>query len=447
VSKKNGKKVKAWSKDVGESPVLTAYERGDRDGEIWTRIWDEERKKYTHKQLLCAPIRTKGKIDAELENRAIARAIDRQKAIASSFQQDVADMPGAPLTMARARRLMLDPKDGKFPTNTEWKKEITRHLGIIVPIIGESKLVEEVKHGDYKRLWRALAVAHRDHGKYGMRSAEMIVGTLRSLIVWLQEAEHIEAGLAMPAPKWIQSMRREWTDITGKPPKKQHRPRFTKEEQIKLWRALPKADPRLRMIVMIGAELRLGQVARCRRSDIFERSGEEIGGIEVIGRGKKFGEIVVFGKRMGPYIREALETGFLSELEAAYRAGTLEDFNLAQGGFIAKGKAQVENAMMPVQSKALRDWWNDLEELAGVEHMDGRGWYGLRRLGADRAEDVTKDGRKLNKMGGWKNDSTRRRYQDEGRMDVYDEVADIREGIRPSDEEIDGNATLDPPTD
>jgi integrase len=325
---------------------------------------------------------------------------------------------------------MLEPKVGKFATTTEWTKEVARHLDIAVPIVGESMLAADVRKADYRKLWRTLAYAHRDKGLYGVRAAEMIVGSFRSMIVWLQESELLEVAV-MPPPKWKATMLKEWTEITGKPPKKPHRPRYSAEEQLKLFRTLPKADPRIAIAVMIGAELRLGQVARCRRSDIFPHNGHEIGGIEVIGRGKKHGEIVVFTKRQREAVTAALETGFLSELEAEYRAGKLEDFNLVQGGFLARGKAQVDNATLPVADKAMADWWKELEELAGVEHVEGRRWYGLRRLGADLAEDKTKDGRLLNKMGGWKNDQTRRRYQDEGRMDVYDKVAEIREQIRP----------------
>jgi hypothetical protein len=33
------------------------------------------------------------------------------------------------------------------------------------------------------------------------------------------------------------------------------------------------------------------------------------------------------------------------------------------------------------------EWFHELEALAGVNHQDGRGWYGLRRLWADLGEE------------------------------------------------------------
>ena len=42
----------------------------------------------------------------------------------------------------------------------------------------------------------------------------------------------------------------------------------------------------------------------------------------------------------------------------------------------------------PVSRHLLRDWWYQAEELAGLEHIDGLGWHGLRRKFADELKEV-----------------------------------------------------------
>ena len=36
-----------------------------------------------------------------------------------------------------------------------------------------------------------------------------------------------------------------------------------------------------------------------------------------------------------------------------------------------------------------------------VDHVEGRGWYGLRRIAADLAESATTDDRVKDRLGGW----------------------------------------------
>lgn len=43
--------------------------------------------------------------------------------------------------------------------------------------------------------------------------------------------------------------------------------------------------------------------------------------------------------------------------------------------------------MRPINRRTVRDLFNALEDAAGVEHVEGRALYGLRRLSADLAED------------------------------------------------------------
>jgi hypothetical protein len=54
-----------------------------------------------------------------------------------------------------------------------------------------------------------------------------------------------------------------------------------------------------------------------------------------------------------------------------------------------------------------------LEAIAKLDHVEGRGWYGLRRIAADLAETATTDDRVKDRLGGWQDSETRKQtYQD-----------------------------------
>lgn len=58
----------------------------------------------------------------------------------------------------------------------------------------------------------------------------------------------------------------------------------------------------------------------------------------------------------------------------------------------------------PCSRNIFRDWWNQAEELAGLEPVDGLGWHSLRRKFADELRDAPlKD---LANLGGWKTERT-----------------------------------------
>jgi integrase len=77
--------------------------------------------------------------------------------------------------------------------------------------------------------------------------------------------------------------------------------------------------------------------------------------------------------------------------------------------------------------------FHELESVAGVASIDGRGCYGVRRIAADVAEDVEKDERVLNSITGHR-DSTRWRmvYQDRERPEMLNRAAKTRQAVRRS---------------
>lgn len=416
---------------------VTAYERKDRGLAIWTRVWDGKR--YKDKKPLCGPIRGEGGwVDPKAEIEAQRLTVERHEAITAGLSED--DIPESGITLAQGFARLLDPKTGKYVGDTRWASDVDSASRIVMDALGREIPMPSIRHAHYRKLWRALAKEHKRSGVYGMRRAEIIVGVLQSCSRWLQQEGWLEAGDALPAPGWNETLRNEWVELTGEPMKEPRRPRYTDAELVRLWEALPDADPRLEVAVQIGAELRLGQVTRSMRSDIFPARGFEIGGVEVHGRGKKRGAKVVFTVEQRHAITKALLWGVLAELEVLYRERKLKDYPLIPGGYLHNAtdhrgrtvkRADPKQSKRPWNKTPMRKAWQRLEKAANVKHMEGRNWYGVRRLQSDRAEDVETDKRVLNIQGGWTRTETRERYQESGRMDLREKAAEVRRKIRP----------------
>jgi hypothetical protein len=416
-----------WSYTIG---ALTAHERADRGLAIYTRVWTGSR--YRDKRALCGPIRDeRGRLVPELENAAREAAQARWRAAESGVEE----VPTGPLSLSTAFRLLLHSEDGKFAAGSRWTRDVKLYSARILDIIGDPP-VSEIRHAHYRKLWRALAELHRRGKAGGVPTADKIVGVLRSMIVWLQQEGHLEPGTGLPAPKWKSIMRDEFVEILRAPLPRVRKPRYTPEESALIWQALPspEVDPRLRLAAEIGAELRLGQVPRSRRTDVHPHGIHALGAVEVHGRGKKHGELVVLTDDQRAALADAMTTGYLRQLEAAYQAGQIKDYHLIPGSRLRTVDgvltSPVERAGVAWGKTGLVKAWRVLERVAGVPHVEGRLWYGLRRRASDDAEDVTSDARVLNKLGAWKHTSTREGYQEEGRTDIAEQAASVRATIR-----------------
>lgn len=419
-----------WKYSVGDVPLqLQAYERAERAFGIYTRVWTGKQPYREKNKFLCDTIRdyTNKIVPAkQLEAQKLANA--RQEALSAGIE----DEPTGPLTLPAAFRLYLH-RDGKFASNTTWKQDVTRYSATICAELGAGVLASTIKHAHYRKLWRRLAESDR-----GFATTEKIVGVLRSLIAWLQQEGYIEAGTGLPAPRWKSAMREEYAEITKAAVPEPAKPRYTREQSAKMWAAMPKADPRIHLAGEIGAELRLGQVPRSRRSDVLPHGGHAIGAVVVHGKGKKHGAVVVLTDEQRAVLTHYLTDGYLRELEAAYQAGKIKDYYLlpqkplrtVDGVLVAR----VENGAKPWGKTGMARAWRALEAIAGVEHVEHRLWYGMRRRAADDAEDVETDARVLNKLGAWKHTGTREGYQEQGRMDIAERAAAVRQRIRPARE-------------
>lgn len=128
-----------------------------------------------------------------------------------------------------------------------------------------------------------------------------------------------------------------------------------------------------------------------------------------------------------------LSTGYLAEAEAAYQRREIPDYFLFPTGKLVKhGSVPVHRATQkPVSDNSLRVMFRALEAIAGVEHKEGRAFYGLRRQATDLAPDFAQDARVLNRISGHSHSATRELiYQDKQNERVRARAADARRRMR-----------------
>lgn len=179
-----------------------------------------------------------------------------------------------------------------------------------------------------------------------------------------------------------------------------HRPKPSPSKRRGPWNEpgdyplFPHVDPRLRLALRLGAEQRVGQVRRAWRSnlDLDSAPGGGLGKLRIPGRGKKRTQPIVLDPSLRAAIDAELTRGYLCQLEAAYVRGDLKDYPLFPGGPLAGGAVSVPragHALQPVTESHLRQVFLRLERLAGVKHVEARGWYGLKRTAIDLADGYT----------------------------------------------------------
>ena len=118
--------------------------------------------------------------------------------------------------------------------------------------------------------------------------------------------------------------------------------------------------------------------------------------------------------------------------------GQIEDYYLFPGSKMRmlndtgrRWTRKVRAGVRPLSRDGARVAFKQLEAIAKVDHMEGRGWYGLRRIAADLAESATTDDRVKDRLGGWQDSETRKQiYQDRQTDELRAEAAKVRRELR-----------------
>ncbi|HEX8241887.1 MAG TPA: hypothetical protein VF541_00270 [Longimicrobium sp.] len=157
-----------------------------------------------------------------------------------------------------------------------------------------------------------------------------------------------------------------------------------------------------------------------------------MGRFVVHGAGKKHGEVVDLHPELRTLADEVLSTGYLAEAEAAFQRREIDDYFLFPAGKLRGGSVPLERATrQELGTTAIRKMFVAVEAIAGVEHVQGRAFYGLRRQATDLAPGFATDARVLNRLSGHLDSATRERvYQEKENQRVRARAAKARRSMR-----------------
>lgn len=467
-----------WTYSYGLKPfVVFAYERHERSGQVfvrWTNFAKPDiRRPGEHKRdavgLGIGVRDDEGKLDDKLVRAAeVAVQLFQSRLVTGVKPQAPADVPAAPaiarpsaetLTLKEGFALALDKTRGKYASidtrryddMVRWESRLFGLKPGTRALINPSLPWAALQLRDVRALWRIMADAFiRTEGReFGLRVAEQIVDALFSVSSWLREESRIAPDASRPPDGWRKKLREEWAQRTGDPLHRPHRPRHSVDEFRRIFAALndPRVDPRIRLAIEIAAECRTGQVLRCTRrmltltdalpSEYEKLPAGSLGQIVIPGAGKKHGETVVLTPEQRRAVDDAL-AGYLVNYETAWHAEEVDDYFLFPGKAMRmlddSGRRWARRVRVGVNAltrDGARVLFLRLEAIAKVGHVQGRGWYGLRRQAADMAETATNDDRVKDRLGGWQDSETRKSiYQDRETDELRAHAASVRRKLR-----------------
>jgi hypothetical protein len=467
-----------WTYSYGLKPyVVFAYERRERGGQVfvrWTNLTKPDfRRPGEHKrdaQGLGVVVRDdEGKLDPKLiraaeiavqqfQSRLVTGALP-QTAVERAAENQPTRPTAETLTLREGFALALDETRGKYASTdtrryddmVRWEARLFGSKPGTRPLINPELPWAALQLRDVRALWRTMADAYvRTEGReFGIRVAEQIVDAIFSVSSWLREESRIASDAARPPDGWRKRLREEWAQRTGDPLHRPNRPRHSAEEFRRIFAALndPRVDPRIRLAIELAAECRTGQVLRCTRhmltltdarpSEYDTLPAGSLGQIVIPGAGKKHGETVVLTPEQRRAVDDALAS-YLANYEAAWHAEEIEDYFLFPGKAMRmlddtgrRWARRVRAGVKALTRDGARVLFKRLEAIAKVDHIEGRGWYGLRRQAADMAETVTHDDRVKDRLGGWQDSETRKSiYQDRETDELRAQAASVRRQLR-----------------
>lgn len=482
--------VPAWYQTLGteRGDIVTAYERPEKNGYVYLRWTDPVAGGYV-KRATGVRVRdaqgtvVKTRVAEVMQQAREARANLRRERERVRYERESgvlaerAPSGRTPRTLASATVVVngaalpeaLRLRDaveratvigtGLFATDTSHARDTRGLLARVLTVIDGNTLCSDIRPNHFAELWRELAHRYADEARAhstqqrsallmadfeetpptkrptgGHVSTGRVVIALARLLRWLQDGGRSAVGAVRPPSNWEARLLSDWQEITREDSAGTvHRPRYTEVEIGKLLLALPCAEPRFRLAVTLGAENRLGPlVLRARRSNLDLTPGRlaPLGQLTIPGRGNKRGLRITLDSAARAAIDAELVTGYLRQLEDLYAAGRLDDYLLFPGGGLTNGVVDID-MLVPVHKRTLNDRWHELEEAAGIPHIEGRGAYGFRRTSTDLVPDHESDTRAQDALFGHTPDDTRGSvYQDPARPEDSAKAAVARRNSR-----------------
>jgi integrase len=410
-----------WRKVVGLAPhVVTAEERPAKGHRVYLRWWDARSSNWRARSLGIILRDLKGRAYDAAEQRILKEAERQYELLAG---KRAAESPArGPLTLGETWTLVSDRQRGLYPHATAHRREVERALRDACRLLGSAMPWTLMDRAAFRALGRQRLDEVRDRRKQGgLRAGEIIVARLLAVGAWLRAEAHIPDHAGFAEEHWKEKMHEYASGLPGGIAAP-HRPRHTTDEMRRVLASAWEVDPRAGLLLALGAELRLGQVARARRSDLDLVKGL----FRSPGRGKKRGVLVELTRGQLAAVTRAL-TGYLASLE-----GTAADYALFPQGKLVGGRCASKHATRPsIERTAWRKWFEKAEAKADIPHVAGRGAYGIRRQAVDFTKAAGASREALQAMGGWADSQVPDRiYAEQEQLYAAKEAAEVRAKLR-----------------
>lgn len=397
----SGKARVVWYEDVARGGTLTLRWWG---GENWRRKSLQRRVERDATGAVAPALIEWAKAQAMKKYLELCGLLEEAPAVAQAPKR---------LTVGETAAWLVDREIGPYPEKTPFRTEMLAALDFAGTVWGKEKAWADVTPDDWTRLLRQRMGGLIAAKRTGVRGTEITISRLLTVITKAVAKRKLPAGTAPIDPDWKAQIVEYWkgaTRSTRDPVV--HRPRYTLAEMRRILQVAYATDRRVGLAIVLGAELRLGQVARAQRTDLRFEEGPH-GALFIPGSGKKGGTIAEFTRAQREALDHALgPAGYLADAERRFAEGSLPDYYLFPGGRLAGERKDRQREIpvaitahtrldAPLGEGALLKRFRRIEAAAGVAYLPGRGWYGLRRQGVDAAKQAGISREGLKAQGGW----------------------------------------------
>lgn len=418
-----------WSYVAGTGKARVVVYEDARYGTLTLRWWDQKKNppnwaKMSLRQKI--EVDARGKITTECEAFAVAAAQQKSLDLAGGVTSAAVQAP-AKFTIGQTEAAITNKDTGKYPRRTQMVDELRRSLRLAVALWGADTPWESITDAHWTMLLRRRLEGLVAEGHKGDRATEITIGRLITAVRWLRKKKLIPRDAAYWSDDWKDDVEQHWMAVnkSDRPPEP-FRPRHTHEEAIAILGASG-FDPRFMLLMWLGMELRLGQVARARRTDLelppvdfaapVERDEDGIdltdyGTFEVFGAGKKHGTVVDLTRGQRRILDWSLaDGGYLGNIERRFKVGEVGNYRLFPSGYVVGrvGLLREKPTQLSLSDKVnferavtgswIRKNFRTAEKRAGVTHIPGRSAYGVRRVSRDVAEGMSQSA--IENFGSW----------------------------------------------
>jgi hypothetical protein len=257
--------AEAWTDVVGVGHGrVVVYEDLARDRAVTLRWWRPLKKNWGRK---TTELRIERDRRGEPTKASLAAAIGaatlKSAELLKGVGEKVTDAPTAPLTIGETRKALTDPDTGKYPHETPLRREVLRALDYAEVVWGKETPWLSIDDTAWTKLLRRRLESLLKQEKKGVRTTEITISRLATVTTWLRRVKKIPREAGLPPEDWREQLLEHWRGVTKSTRNPEpSRPRHTLDEMRKILGIASVIDPRLDLLLKLGAEYRLGQVVR-----------------------------------------------------------------------------------------------------------------------------------------------------------------------------------------